>query len=80
MARILDVGNEVIVGNISDSHEFSTDFEDLRSIPIQDGHPSGDNRSESRLSAIAAVTNDESNVKNAVVSSDAVGDGNVPHT
>ena len=74
MARDSHADNGIIVGNISDSQEFSTDYEDRRSSPIQDGCPSGDNRSESRLSAVAAVINDEHNVKNAVVSSDAVGD------
>ena len=78
MARVSHADNGIIVGNISDPQGFSTDYEDRRSNPIQDGCPSGDIPTESRLSAVAAVINDEPNVKNAVVSSDAVGDGNVP--
>ena len=78
MARESRVDEGIIVGNISDPQGFSTDCEDRRSVPIGNGCPSGDIPTESRLSAVAAVANDELNDKTAAVSSDVVGDGNVP--
>ena len=79
MVRDPHVDEGIIVGNISDPQGFSTDCEDRRSVPIGNGCPSGDIPTESRLSAVTAVINDEHEVKNAVVGSDTVGESNVPY-